>query len=121
MSLHKFRKGITLPIGGKPSQEIEQAVPCQQVALLATDSVGLRPKMHVSVGDDVRRGQLLFEDKRTPGVRYTAPAEGMVVDIHRGERRALQSLAIKLSRAEREGRRSRVGAQGPVGRTQPAG
>ena len=104
MSLHKFRKGIALPIGGKPAQEIEQAGPCQQVAVLATDSVGLRPKMHVSVGDDVRRGQLLFEDKSTPGVRYTAPAAGTVVDIHRGDRRALQSLVIKISRAEREGR-----------------
>jgi Na+-transporting NADH:ubiquinone oxidoreductase subunit A len=60
--------------------------------------------MHVEVGDDVRLGQLLFEDKKMPGVRYTSPASGTVVAINRGSRRSLQSIVIKLSRDEREGR-----------------
>ncbi len=60
--------------------------------------------MHVSVGDDVRRGQVVFEDKHTPGVRHTAPAAGTVTAIHRGDRRLLQSVVIELSRAEYEGR-----------------
>ncbi len=60
--------------------------------------------MHVSVGDTVARGQLVFEDKTLPGVRCTAPAAGTVKAIHRGARRALQSVVIEPSRAEREGR-----------------
>lgn len=84
----------------------ERASVPRHVAVLASDYVGLRPTMHVEVGDDVRRGQSLFEDKKTPGVRYTAPAEGRVASIHRGARRALQSVVIELSRAEREGRGS---------------
>ena len=60
--------------------------------------------MQVSVGDDVRRGQSLFEDKHTPGVRHTAPAAGTVAAINRGDRRALRSVVIELSRAEYEGR-----------------
>ena len=59
--------------------------------------------MHVTVGDDVRRGQLLFEDKKSPGVRFTAPGAGRVVAIHRRERRALQSVVIQLDRAELAG------------------
>ena len=39
-----------------------------------------------------------------PGVRYTAPAAGTVVAVNRGDRRALQSVVIDVSRAEREGR-----------------
>lgn len=104
MGLHTFRKGLRLPLAGAPSQEIEQAPEPRHVALTAADSVGLRPAMHVAVGDDVRRGQLLFEDKTTPGVRYTAPAAGRVAAVNRGARRALQSVVIELSRAEREGR-----------------
>ena len=60
--------------------------------------------MHVSVGDTVARGQLLFEDKTMPGVRYTTPVAGTVHAIHRGDRRALQSVVVEQSRAEREGR-----------------
>ena len=104
MGLHSFKKGLRLPIAGTPVQEVERAAPPRYVALVAGDYVGLRPTMHVAVGDDVHRGELLFEDKKTAGVRFTAPAEGTVVGVHRGARRALQSVVIELSRSEREGR-----------------
>ncbi len=104
MGLHTFRKGLRLPLAGAPEQEIEQAAAPRHAAVVAADAVGLRPAMRVSEGDDVRRGQVLFEDKQTAGVRYTAPAEGKVVAVNRGARRALQSVVIELSRAEREGR-----------------
>jgi Na+-transporting NADH:ubiquinone oxidoreductase subunit A len=74
------------------------------VAVLAADAVGMRPTMHVSRGDDVRRGQLLFEDKKMPGVRYTAPAAGKVTAVNRGERRAFQSLVIEITADEKAGR-----------------
>ena len=104
MRRHQVRRGLRLPIAGEPSGPIENAQPVRRVALLAEDYVGLRPTMHVSVGDAVSRGQLLFEDKALPGVRFTAPAAGTVKAINRGARRALQSVVIEPSRAERERR-----------------
>ena len=76
MGLHTIKKGLDLPIAGEPEQRIDEARQPLKVALLADDYVGMRPTMHVRVGDDVRRGQLLFEDKKTPNVFYTAPAAG---------------------------------------------
>ena len=104
MSLHKIKKGLDLPVAGQPEQRIDAAPQPRRVALLADDYLGMRPTMHVSVGDVVSRGQLLFEDKKTPGVRYTAPASGTVVAINRGARRALQSVVIQLEAAESGGR-----------------
>ena len=105
MGLHRIKKGLDLPIAGEPDQRlIHQAEQPARVALLADDYVGMKPTMHVSAGDDVRRGQVLFEDKKTPGVRYTAPAAGRVTAIHRGERRALLSVVIQLDSAELGGR-----------------
>ncbi len=95
---------MRLPLAGEPVQAVEPAAPPPRVAVLAADAVGLRSTMHVSPGDSVSRGQVLFSDKRTPGVVYTAPAAGTVVGVHRGERRALQSVVVEPSRAEREGR-----------------
>ena len=104
MPRHRITRGLRLPIAGEPTGPLEDARPLRRVGLVAADCVGLRPTMHVAVGDTVSRGQLLFEDKTLPGVRYTAPAAGTVRAINRGARRALQSVVIEQSRAEREGR-----------------
>jgi Na+-transporting NADH:ubiquinone oxidoreductase subunit A len=103
MGLHRTRKGLNLPITGEPEQRVDSAAQPRRVALMADDYVGMKPTMHVTVGDDVRRGQLLFEDKKTEGVRYTAPASGSVIAINRGARRALQSVVIQLDQSELSG------------------
>lgn len=104
MALHKIKKGLDIPVAGEPRREIGDARTPRRVAVLGPDYVGMKPTMHVKEGDEVRRGQLLFEDKKTEGVRYTAPASGRVVAINRGERRAFQSVVIELGRSEVGGR-----------------
>ena len=103
MSLHTIKKGLDLPLAGAPEQQIHTAGQPTRVALIADDYVGMKPTMYVQPGDAVRRGQLLFEDKKTPRVRYTAPAGGTVAAVNRGERRALLSVVIELDEAERAG------------------
>lgn len=39
----------------------------------------------------------MFEDKKTKGVLFTAPASGEIVAINRGERRVLQSVVIRCN------------------------
>lgn len=56
----------------------------------------MRPSMLVQEGDTVKKGQALFEDKKNPGVFFTAPASGRIAAINRGERRVLQSVVIAL-------------------------
>ena len=103
MSRHVIKKGLDLPIVGEPEQVVYQAPESPHVALVASDYVGMKPTMQVQVGDHVKRGQLLFDDKKTSGVRYTAPAGGEVVAVNRGDRRAFQSLVVALSDTERAG------------------
>lgn len=103
MAVHRIRKGLDLPIAGAPEQQIEPAATVHRVALLAHDYHFMKPRFHVAVGDRVKRGQLLFEDRKTEGVLFTSPAAGSVVAINRGVRRAFQSIVIELSEAERDG------------------
>ena len=98
--MHTIKRGMDLPIAGSPAQAIADGPAISRVALLGEDYVGLKPTMLVQPGDEVLRGQPLFEDKKTPGVRYTAPAAGRVMAIHRGDRRAFLSLVIEVSRAD---------------------
>lgn len=92
----KITKGLNLPIAGMPSQQISSKTAVKRVALLGEEYIGMRPSMAVREGDRVQKGQLLFEDKKNPGVRFTAPASGIVSAIHRGERRVLQSVVIDV-------------------------
>lgn len=92
----KIRKGLDLPIAGLPEQQIHDGPAISQVALLGEEYVGMRPSMLVKEGDNVLKGQPLFEDKRNPGVVFTAPASGTVIAINRGERRLLQSVVIEV-------------------------
>lgn len=92
----KITKGLNLPIAGMPSQQISSKPAVKRVALLGEEYIGMRPSMAVREGDRVQKGQLLFEDKKNPGVRFTAPASGTIRAIHRGERRVLQSVVIDV-------------------------
>ncbi len=85
-----------MPISGIPVQQISPCATPRHVAILGDDYVGMRPTMLVQEGDSVIKGQPLFEDKKNPGVLFTAPASGTIAAIHRGERRVLQSVVIRV-------------------------
>lgn len=92
----KISKGLDLPIAGQPDQQRVEDIAVTRVAVKGEEYVGLRPSMAIKEGDRVVKGQLLFEDKKIPGVRFTSPACGTVSAIHRGERRVLQSVVIDV-------------------------
>ena len=92
----RIKRGLDLPITGAPEQRIEAGRPVRSVAVIGFDHHGMKPTMAVQVGDRVKLGQVLFSDKKTPGVTFTAPGAGTVSAIHRGEQRLLQSVVIDL-------------------------
>ncbi|HET8799682.1 MAG TPA: Na(+)-translocating NADH-quinone reductase subunit A [Marinobacter sp.] len=98
----KIKKGLNLPISGAPEQTITDGNSVRHVALIGFDYIGMKPTMAVKEGDRVKRGTLLFTDKKTEGVRYTSPAAGVVKEINRGERRVFQSIVIAVDGDEAE-------------------
>ena len=92
----KIKRGLDLPITGSPEQRIEDARSVRSVAVIGFDYQGMKPTMEVQVGDRVQAGQILFSDKKTPGVLYTAPVSGVVSALNRGEKRVLQSVVIDV-------------------------
>ncbi|MEP9029127.1 Na(+)-translocating NADH-quinone reductase subunit A [Enterobacter hormaechei] len=99
--MFRIRKGLDLPISGVPEQHVTTGASIHHVAIVGDDYVGMRPAMLVQEGDRVIKGQALFKDKKNPGVMFTAPASGTVVAIHRGERRVLQSVVIRIEGDEK--------------------
>ncbi|MDT8363288.1 MAG: Na(+)-translocating NADH-quinone reductase subunit A [Nitrosomonas sp.] len=99
----KLRKGLDLPIGGAPQQQIaEGTLSIRHVAVVGVDFVDLKPDMRVAEGDQVRLGQVLFSHRKLPEVVFTALGGGQIEAIHRGERRRLLSVIIRLNQQETE-------------------
>jgi Na+-transporting NADH:ubiquinone oxidoreductase subunit A len=96
----KIKRGLDLPIAGEPRQDIGQGPAIRSVALLGGDYVGMKPTMEVREGDAVKKGQVIFTDKKCEGVKYTAPAAGTIKAVHRGAKRVLLSVEIEVADKE---------------------
>jgi Na+-transporting NADH:ubiquinone oxidoreductase subunit A len=92
----KIKKGLDVPVAGKPELTIDDAKSVKTVGLVGWDTAGLKPKMAVAEGDRVKLGQTLFIDKRNPDVKYTSPGSGSIVAVNRGARRVLNSVVVEL-------------------------
>lgn len=98
----KLSNGLDLPIDGAPQQQVYDAPSISHVAVVGIDFIDLKPDMRVAEGDQVRLGQVLFAHKKLPEVVFTAPGAGQIEAIHRGERRRLLSVVIRLDQQETE-------------------
>lgn len=96
-----IKQGLDLPILGSPEQHIDVAPAVSRVAVLGDDYVGMKPTMLVAVGDKVRVGQPVFEDKKNAGVVFTSPASGTVGAINRGPKRKFESVEIDVEGDDR--------------------
>jgi Na+-transporting NADH:ubiquinone oxidoreductase subunit A len=99
----RIRKGLDLPLDGAPAGDrIVSGPDVEHVALLGGDYIGLRPTMAVREGDKVKLGQVLFTDKKNPGVVHTSPGSGEVVAVHRGDKRRFLSVVVRLEGEDEE-------------------
>lgn len=90
----KISRGLDIPIEGEPEQTIHDGPTVTRYAILGEEYIGMRPTMSVKVGSHVKKGDVLFTDKKNPGVQFVSPVSGVVNAIHRGARRVLQSVVI---------------------------
>ena len=95
-----IKKGLDLPISGKPSSTITDTPTVNSVSLLSNDFVGMKPTMLVKVGDKVKVGSKIFEDKKNTGVFFTSPASGIISSINRGDKRKFLSAVVDIDQNE---------------------
>ncbi len=102
MSVVRIVQGLDIPLSGEPEQQIDDKSSVASVALLGEDYPGLRPSIRVAEGDRVKTGQVLFSDRRHDDLVFSSPGCGLVEGIHRGPRRALAAVTVRLDGDEAE-------------------
>ena len=96
-----IKKGYDIPFAGRPLQYIEDKGLPDTVAIKPVDFKGIRPKLQVQVGDEVKAGTPLFFDKFNEQVQFTSPVSGEVVEINRGAKRVILEVKILVDKSQR--------------------
>ena len=96
----KIKRGMDIPLEGKPSTHIHAVSSSTTFAIKPTDFKGLVPKLRIKQGEEVRVGDCLFADKKNDKICFTSPVSGEVVEIVRGERRAITAIKILADSAD---------------------
>jgi Na+-transporting NADH:ubiquinone oxidoreductase subunit A len=81
MSHIKIKKGHDIKISGLPEANIALAPAASVLALLPSDFKGVKPKLMVKIGDNVKIGSPIFFDKLNPDVKWASPGSGVIKDI----------------------------------------
>ncbi|MBQ0063085.1 MAG: Na(+)-translocating NADH-quinone reductase subunit A [Prevotella sp.] len=95
-SVVKLKGGLDIDLVGKARQQLMSVSQTSTVyALCPDDFVGIKPRLLVKVGDEVKAGEALFENKKYPNVKFVSPVSGTVTDIVRGDRRKVLSVQVR--------------------------
>ncbi len=102
----KTKKGLDIPIEGKPQgdvQPLDAPNAYGQLKLIALDFdpfSDVKPRLLKKAGEVVKIGEPLVEDKEFPGRYFASPAAGVVKEVRRGLKRRLLSIVIEVSENE---------------------
>jgi Na+-transporting NADH:ubiquinone oxidoreductase subunit A len=101
----KTVKGLDIPIQGMPEGNpgplIDASAHPDKIAL-NLENFNLAFHLLYKTGDRVKRGEPIAEDKHCKGRFFTAPASGTIVDIERGQKRALKNIVIEIDSVEED-------------------
>jgi len=105
----KIKKGLDIPITGKPEGRVRPFTPSgqtaeknepKQISLNLAPFEQLRFKLEKKVGDRVKLGEPVCWDKARPDRMFVAPAAGVITDVRRGLKRRLIDIVIDVDKEE---------------------
>ncbi len=96
----RVRRGLDLPIKGKPSGDIQTLPMPKTVAIDLDQFEEIKFKLLVKVGDILKSGQPVLFDKDHNERVFISPATGTVKEIRRGLKRRLLSIVIETAQED---------------------
>jgi len=105
----KITKGLDIPIKGHPTGSPQPIIPAghafplgspPQISLNLKEFDNIKFRLLTKIGDVVKIGQPLAEDKANPGRMFVSPAAGIVKEIRRGPKRVLHDIIIDVAKNE---------------------
>ena len=92
--LIKIKRGVNIKLQGKAEQVYANPVSPKTYAIKPTDFPGLRLKLAIKEGDEVKAGTPILFNKDREEVKFCSPVSGEVAEIVRGDKRRLLEIRI---------------------------
>ena len=92
----KIKKGLDIPISGKPEGEIQTLQPSKLVGLDFSSFPYLQTRLLAKVEGQIAIGQPIVSDKAVEGRLFVSPVSGVVREVRRGARRSIRTIVIEL-------------------------
>ncbi|MGE5357070.1 MAG: Na(+)-translocating NADH-quinone reductase subunit A [Deltaproteobacteria bacterium] len=91
-----LNRGLNIRIKGSAAKKFFEKLEVENYGVQPGNYKGLVPipAITVNVGDKVKAGDLLFYDKKQPGLKFVSPVSGTVKSIVRGDRRSIKELVV---------------------------
>ena len=95
------KKGFDIPLEGKAEAE-NLNVSVHRFSVNPANFKGISPipKVLVEIGDSVKAGDPIFYDKSQPDFIFSSPVSGEIVEIKRGEKRAINEIVILADKTQ---------------------
>ena len=91
-----INKGHDIQLSGVPNNNIANIKQSKTLAILPMDFLGVKPKLLVEEGDEVKTGSPLFFNKLRPVVKWASPGTGKIKEIEYGPRRVIKKIELLL-------------------------
>ena len=95
MGEFKLKKGYDIKVAGAAEKVVTTLEIPKKVAVTPNEFRGVKVKLSVKPGDAVKIGSVLFEDKTLSDIKFVSPVSGKILEINRGERRALMEIVVE--------------------------
>lgn len=95
MGTFRIVNGRNIKIKGAAEKKIVDLALPKQVAVKPSNFHGIKPRLSVDVGSNVKVGTPIFTDKNNPDYCIVSPVSGKVSAINRGEKRVLQEIVVE--------------------------
>lgn len=97
----RIRRGLDIRLLGEADKVIMQSETPETISVQPDQFFGIKPKVLVTPGTEVKAGTPLMFDKNIPQVMITSPVSGEVIEVVRGEKRKLLEIKILADKETR--------------------
>ena len=97
----KIRRGTNIKLKGEAEKILTDASRAETFAIKPPDFEGIKPKVTVKVGDEVKAGTVLMYDKNNEKVKFASPVSGEVAEIKRGDKRKLLEIIVLADKEDK--------------------
>jgi len=96
----KLRKGLDIRLVGVANKVKTEARMPKTVSIRPADFHGMIPKMLIKEGEQVKAGDIVFQDKYSDSIKYASPVNGKLEAIVRGAKRKIMEVVISVDESQ---------------------